>query len=71
MTGLFATTPVKKKMSFTKRIDRANRQAAVAAHSSGAAVVGLDHPLAGRRGHRCGRGLDTVVALLPPPRRTV
>ncbi len=40
VTGLLATTPVKMKMSFTKRIDRANRQAAVAALVC-AALVGL------------------------------
>ncbi|HXN60891.1 MAG TPA: type II secretion system F family protein [Acidimicrobiales bacterium] len=40
VAGLFATTPVAKKMSFAKGIDTATRQSAVAA-LIGAAVVGL------------------------------
>jgi tight adherence protein B len=40
VAGLFATTPVAKKMSFTMGIDTATRQSAVAA-LIGAAVVGL------------------------------
>ena len=40
VAGLFATTPVAKKMSFAKGVDAATRQAAVSA-LIGAAVVGL------------------------------
>jgi hypothetical protein len=40
VAGLFATTPVAKKMSFAKGIDTATRQSAAAA-LIGAAVVGL------------------------------
>jgi Flp pilus assembly protein TadB len=40
VAGLFATTPVAKKMSFAKQIDKATRQSAAAA-LIGAAVVGL------------------------------
>ena len=40
VAGLFATTPVAKKMSFTKGIDKATRQSAAAA-LVGAAAVGL------------------------------
>ncbi len=71
VAGLFATTPVAKKMSFAKGIDRATRQSAAAA-LIGAAVVGLitQWPVGALIGAAVGWTLRSALSSSSPNRVT-